>query len=560
MEKLWLKHYPEAAKGDLTRFTKMTLPEFFAFNLSPNNSKIALNCMGQEVTYARLNQLSDDFASYLQNELGLKKGDRLAVVLPNIIQFPVVFFAAQKIGVIIVATNPQYTPREMLHQFKDSGAKAIVILNLFLDKLDEIIADTEIQYVISTEIGDFFPLIKSKLIGLAMNYQGQKTPPHKLITTPYRECLTQGRRKKLQAVEIEPNDIALFQYTGGTTGISKGAVLTHSNLVSNISQVRKWIDPYLEEGKEVVLAALPMFHIFGLTINSLMFLSRNDKLVLVPKPIPIENTVKEFERHTISIVLGVNTLFNALNNSRKFKELAPRSIKFALAGGMALQESVASSWRKITGNCLMQGFGLTEASPVTHVVPLKKSWPSGSIGVPMPGTNVRIVNEQGENVPPGEAGELCVAGPQIMQGYWNKNDETQKVLKDGWLRTGDIARMDKDGFFFIVDRKKDMILVSGFNVFPTEVEAVISEHPKVLEVAVVGVPHKVAGEAVKAFIIPKDNSLTELELKEFCKERLVSYKVPRNFEFRDTLPKTNVGKILRRELRQQSPTQSQMMH
>ena len=555
MEKPWLKHYPEAIESDLTRFTKMTLPEFFAFNLSSNNSKIALHCMGHEVSYARLNQLSDNFASYLQNELRLKKGDRLAVVLPNIIQFPVVFFAAQKIGVIIVATNPQYTPREMLHQFKDSGAKAIVILNLFLDKLDEIIAQTEIQHVISTEVGDFFPEIKSTIISFMMNYRGQKTPQHKLNKIPYRRCLSLGRRNKLQPVEVKPDDIALLQYTGGTTGISKGAILTHSNLVSNISQVRKWIDPYLEEGKEVVLAALPMFHIFGLTINSLMFLSRNDKLVLVPKPIPIENTVKEFERHTISIVLGVNTLFNALNNSRKFKELAPRTIKFALAGGMALQESVASSWRKITGNCLMQGFGLTEASPVTHVVPLKKSWPSGSIGVPMPGTNVRIVNEQGENVPPGEAGELCVAGPQIMQGYWNKNDETQKVLKDGWLRTGDVARMDKDGFFFIVDRKKDMILVSGFNVFPTEVEAVISEHPKVLEVAVVGVPHKVAGEAVKAFIIPKDNSLTELELKEFCKERLVGYKVPRSFEFRDTLPKTNVGKILRRELREPSRTQ-----
>jgi long-chain acyl-CoA synthetase len=553
MEKPWLKHYPAEVLHDLSHFSKMTIPAFFSSCLNPNNSKTALSCMGHEVTYAELDRLSNQLASYLQNEVGLKKGDRLALVLPNIIQFPVVFFAAQKLGVVCVATNPQYTSREMLHQFKDSGAKAIVILNLFLDKLEPIINQTEVKTVISTELGDSFPWAKSKLVSWIMSYQGQNTPPHSISTVKYKHCLKLGKTKHYIAPHIDPKDMALLQYTGGTTGISKGAILTHNNLVSNILQVRSWIDSHLEEGKEVVLTALPMFHIFGLTINSLMFLSRNDKLILIPKPIPIENTVKAFEKENVSIVLGVNTLFNALNNNKRFKQLSPSSIKFALAGGMALQESVARAWFEITKNRLMQGFGLTEASPVTHVVPLKGNWPSGSIGVPMPGTSVRIIDEQEEDVTPGESGELCIYGPQIMAGYWKRPDETQQVLSNGWLKTGDIARMDDDGFFYIVDRKKDMILVSGFNVFPSEIEEIIAKHPKVLEVAVVGVPHKTAGEAVKAFVIPKDPSLTERELKSFCKENLISYKVPRSFEFRTTLPKTNVGKILRRELKQPNP-------
>jgi long-chain acyl-CoA synthetase len=554
MESLWLKNYPSSVHADLSPDAEVSIPQFFLKHLNAQNRSAALHCMGYEISYAELHRLSDQFASYLQNHVGLKKGDRLAIVLPNVIQFPVVFFAAQKLGIICVPTNPQYTPSEMLHQFKDSGAKAIVILNLFLDKLDKIIQETEITTVITTEVNDFFPYLKSKVVSFVMNYRGQKTPKHSLKVIKYRKCLAEGSKlfskTKLVLPNIDPTDTALLQYTGGTTGISKGAILTHKNLVSNISQVRSWIDPYLEEGKEVVLTALPIFHIFGLTINSLVFLSRGDKLVLIPKPIPIENTVQAFEKHQISIVLGVNTLFNALNNSKRFKSLAPKNIKFSMAGGMALQESVAKKWEEITGNRLMQGFGLTEASPVTHVVPLEGQWPSGSIGVPMPGTEIKILAENGVEVPMGEAGELCVKGPQVMAGYWNKPDETQNVLTHGWLKTGDIARMDEQGFFFIVDRKKDMILVSGFNVFPNEIEEAISKHPKVLEVAVVGVPHKTAGEVVKAFVIPKDPSLTETELKSYCRERLVTYKVPRSFEFKDSLPKSNVGKILRRELRQ----------
>lgn len=555
MDKPWLKNYPSYVSGEFKTNIDVSLPEFLAAKLNSENTNAALYCMGQQISYAQLQSLSDAFASYLQNEVGLKKGDRLALVLPNIIQFPVVFLAAQKLGVVCVPTNPQYTPREMVYQFKDSGATALVILNLFLDKLDSILSETHIKTVITTEMGDLFSFPKSKIVSLVMKYRGQGTPSHSLTTVPYKECIKIGNGKSYSPPDLYPEDIALLQYTGGTTGVSKGAMITHGNLVSNISQVRNWIDPNLTEGKEVVLTALPMFHIFGLTINTLMFLSRGDKLVLIPRPVPIENTVEAFKKQTISIVLGVNTLFNALNNSKEFKTLAPKTIKFALAGGMALQENVAIKWQEITGNRLMQGFGLTEASPVTHVVPLDGNWPAGSIGLPMPQTNVKILDDEGNESLSGESGELCVQGPQVMKGYWNRPEETQNILQQGWLRTGDIARMDKDGFFFIVDRKKDMILVSGFNVFPNEIEDTLAKHPKVLEVAVVGVPHKTAGEVVKAFVIPKDESLTEKELKSFCRDQLASYKIPRSFEFRKTLPKTTVGKILRRELRQltQSP-------
>lgn len=550
MDNIWLSHYPSSVNPHLSQSIELSIPDFFAKVLTPSNHDIALHCMEHEISYAELNRLSDHFASFLQNDLGLKKGDRLALVLPNIIQFPVVFFAAQKLGIICVPTNPQYTPRELLHQFKDSGVTAIVILNLFLGNLDKIIKQTEIKTVISTEVGDFFPFLKSKLVSSVMKYRGQTTPNHSILPIKYRDCLAKGAKTPLITPQIFPIDIAILQYTGGTTGISKGAILTHKNIVGNISQVRNWIDYKLENGKEVILTALPMFHIFGLTINSLVFLSRGDKLILVPKPTPIENTVKVFKNHPISIVLGVNTLFNALNNNTTFKMLAPRNIKFSLAGGMALQESVATAWEKITGNPLLQGFGLTETAPVTHIVPMEGHWPKGSIGLPVPQTQIKIINEKNEPVANGDIGELCISGPQVMAGYWNNPEETAHVLDKGWLKTGDIARMDEKGFFFIVDRKKDMILVSGFNVFPNEVENTIAAHPKVLEVAVIGVPHKTAGEVVKAFIIAKDNSLTQRELAVFCREQLASYKVPRIFEFRDSLPKTIVGKILRRELRE----------
>jgi|694.fasta_scaffold94418_2 long-chain acyl-CoA synthetase len=551
MKKVWLNHYPQGRKTEVTPCYS-SLPDLLAPSFKKYRKLTALHLWGTDVSFAELDELSDAFASYLQNELGLKKGDRLAILLPNIIQFPVVFLGAQKLGVVCVPTNPQYTPTELRYQLKDSGAKAIVVLELFLDKLENILGETAIETVISTAIGDQFNLLKSVAFSLALRLKG-KIPKTNLKVVNYRQALTSGMKRKWKRPSLSPNDTAVLQYTGGTTGVSKGAILSHGNLVANILQVQEWINPDLEQGKETLLAALPMFHVFGLTVNLLVALSRADKIILVPQPIPIENTVAAFEKFPISIVLGVNTLFNALNNNKQFKKLSPKTVKFALAGGMALQEPVVKKWAELTGNQLLQGFGLTEASPVTHIVPASGDHPSGSIGLPIPGTEVRIVDEQGKDVDPGTPGEMLIRGPQVMQGYWNKPEETTNVIcKEGWLKTGDIATMDEKGFFFIVDRKKDMILVSGFNVFPNQVEEVLVNHPKVLEAAVIGVPHKAAGEMVKAFVVKKDPTLTEAELKAHCRKHLATYKVPRSIEFRDSLPKTNVGKILRRELRPSS--------
>lgn len=548
MQKPWLKNYPPGRRSEI-ELNFESIGGLLGPVFKKYEKRTALHLWGTDVSFEELDALSDAFGNYLITELGLKKGDRLALVLPNVIQFPVVFLGAQKAGIVCVPTNPQYTPPELRYQLKDCGAKAVVILDLFLDKLEKIIGETEIQTVVSTGIGDQFNLLKSAVFNLGLKFKGQ-IPRTQLRVVNYRQAITLGMKRTCEFPEIRKEDLAVLQYTGGTTGVSKGAMLTHGNLVANILQVQEWLGADLEHGKETVLAALPMFHVFGLTATFLLGLSRGDTIILVPKPLPIDEVVKAFEKFPISIVLGVNTLFNALNNNKRFQELAPKTIKFALAGGMALQNNVTEKWYQLTGNRLLQGFGLTEASPVTHIVPAIESFPAGSIGLPLPNTNAKIVDETGQEAPIGVPGELMIQGPQVMQGYWRKPDETNHVIaEDRWLKTGDIATMDENGFFFIVDRKKDMILVSGFNVFPNEVEEVIASHPKVLEAAVVGVPHRSSGEIVKAVVVKKDLSLTESELKSFCKEHLTTYKVPRMVEFRENLPKTNVGKILRRELR-----------
>ena len=548
MERLWLKSYPPGRKPEIS-IDFNTVPSLLAPTFKKYKNRTALHLWGSEITFGELDVLSTAFAGYLKNILGLKKGDRLAILLPNIIQFPVVFLGAQKAGVVCVPTNPQYTSHELCYQLKDSGAKAIVALELFLDKLEPIVSQTQIETVISTGIGDPFNFLKSAIFKLALKLKGQ-IPKTQLQVVDYRQALTLGMKVNFSPPELQGSDLAVLQYTGGTTGVSKGAMLTHSNLVANVLQVREWLTPDLPEGKETLLAALPMFHVFGLTVNLLVALSRADSIILVPKPIPIDNVVKVFQKFPVSIFLGVNTLFNALNNHKKFQELSPKTIKLALAGGMALQESVTSKWLSITGNRLLQGFGLTEASPVTHVVPTVQNFPEGSIGLPLPNTEARIVDDLGRDVEPGTSGELLIRGPQVMKGYWNHAEETQKVLcSEGWLKTGDIAKMDEQGFFYIVDRKKDMILVAGFNVFPNEVENVLCNHPAVLEAAVVGVSHRSSGEVVKAFVVRKNPSLSESELKAFCREHLAPYKIPRLIEFKDSLPKTIVGKVLRRELR-----------
>ena len=548
MNRPWLRHYPatvptEIDFGHLTSVSDLISQAFSKYQRQP-----AATCMGTTITYAELEMAVHRFAIFLQTNLGLQKGDRIAIMLPNILQFFIAELAALKIGVICVNTNPLYTPREMLHQFQDSDVRAIVIIDMFANKLEEILSQTSIEHVVITSVADQFPLWKGVFIKQAMRLK-KLIPRHRLKSWSFKQALRVGRNATLQPVHTTLDDIAILQYTGGTTGVSKGAMLSHRNILANMLQIQAVTTPVLQRGEETVLTALPLYHIFALSVNFLTFLADGHHMILVPKPMPIENTVKLFQDFKITVMTGVNTLFNALNNSKAFRDVAPKNLKVAIAGGMALQESVNRSFQSITGTPITEGFGLTEASPVTHVNPLGTGNPTGSIGIPLPSTLARIVREDGEDCHPGEVGELVVKGPQVMQGYWLRDDESKKVLRDGWLWTGDMARMDESGFFFIVDRKKDMILVSGFNVYPNEVEEVIASHPKVLEVAVVGVPDKSSGEAVKAVIVAKDKSLDKDELRAYCKERLTGYKCPRQYEFRDALPKSNIGKILRKELR-----------
>ncbi len=549
MSHVWLEHYPANVNSEIQLSEGTNIGSLIESTCRQYSSKIALTCMGADLTFRQFDRLASDFAAYLQNHLKLGKGDRMAIMLPNVIQFPIAFYAATKIGVICVNTNPLYTAREMKHQFKDSGAKTLVIMDLFLDKLEEILADTDIENVIVTSIGDQLPIWKGLAISLVLKLKGL-IPKHQLSVTSFKECLRQGSGQSVERPEIGLDDIALLQYTGGTTGVSKGAMLTQRNVIANMRQIQEWAKPYVLKGDETILTALPLYHIFAVTVNFLAFLTLGGRMILLPKPVPIENTAKAFKKYKITVMTGVNTLFNALNNCSMFKESPPKDLKFALAGGMALQQSVAKSFQTITGTKVIEGFGLTEASPVTHCNPLHVDAPASSIGVPVPSTEAKVVDDNGKELAVGEVGELIVRGPQVMKGYWQRDDETAKCIKEGWLWTGDMAKMDAGGYFYIVDRKKDMILVSGFNVYPNEIEDVIASHPKVMEVAAVGVPHEEKGEVVKVCVVKKDPSLTEAEIHQFCEKNLTGYKRPKIITFLDELPKTNVGKILRRELRE----------
>ncbi|RYZ49505.1 MAG: long-chain-fatty-acid--CoA ligase, partial [Proteobacteria bacterium] len=441
-----------------------------------------------------------------------------------------------------------YTPREMKHQFKDSGAKALVILNFFLDKLEEIIKDTDIQHVVVTSIGDQMPAWKGLLIDTVLKIKGE-VPKHGLNVTNFKSALSAGSGNSYKKPRINLDDVAVLQYTGGTTGPSKGAMLTHRNIIANMKQIQAWASPYVTEGEEVVLTALPLYHIFALSVNFLAFLTLGGEMLLVPKPVPIINTVKLFSKYRITVMTGINTLFNAMNNNPEFQANPPKTLKFAVAGGMALQASVGEEFQRLTGTRVVEGYGLTEASPVTHCNPIHLAIPYGSIGVPVPSTLAEIRDDDGKVLPQGEVGELVVKGPQVMAGYWKNDAETANAIRDGWLFTGDMAKMDEKGLFYIVDRKKDMVLVSGFNVYPNEVESVLAAHPKVLEAAVIGVPDAKSGESVKAFVVKKDESLTEEDLKKYCEKELTGYKRPRHYVFVKELPKSNVGKILRKDLR-----------
>jgi long-chain acyl-CoA synthetase len=521
-------------------------------------TQVMANGMNGSLTYGQIDALSDDFAAYLREVVGLAEGDRVAVQMPNCLAYPIVAFGVFKAGLVLVNTNPLYTPSEMVHQFADSGAKALVVIDMFADRLPEVLDKTQIKTVVAVKISEFFPSAVGGVIRLVQKVWSRTLPKITVEHTHFRHALKAGRAAVTPEAlagyvkGMGPQSLAALQYTGGTTGVSKGAMLTHSNLVSNTMQMIQMNGSYIRPGKEIVVTALPLYHIFAFTVNLLGFFHMGAKNLLVPTPRPPSNLKRVFENYKVTWLSGVNTLFNALMNERWFSDSPPRHLVASAAGGMALHESVSERWRQMTGTPIVEGYGLTESSPVLTFNPLGGLVNDGTIGIPVPSTDIRCVDENGKDVAVGEAGELLAKGPQIMAGYWQKAEETEKAIQDGWLATGDIAEMDAKGYFTIVDRKKDMILVSGFNVYPNEVEEQIAAVPGVIEVGVVGVPDEKSGEAVRAYVVTSQPPVTTEAIIAHCKEHMAAYKAPHSIVFVDELPKSPIGKILRRELRDQA--------
>jgi long-chain acyl-CoA synthetase len=553
----WLKHYPEGVPYEINPDAYTSLLDLIetSFTSFPENS--AYTNMGKVLTFGKLDELSRNFAAYLQS-IGLKKGDRIAIQMPNVLQYPVVMFGALRAGLVIVNTNPLYTSREMQHQFNDSGAKAIVIMANFASNLEKIITNTAIEHIIVTEIGDLLGFPKKLIVNAVVKYIKKMVPSYHLPkVTTFGTALHTGAGFTYQRPNVSGIDVAFIQYTGGTTGVSKGAMLSHRNLIANVEAVNEWLMSKMRnsdhEGLLTMVAALPLYHVFAMTINALCGLKWGALNVLITNPRDIPGFIKELKKYKVNIFPGLNTLFNGLMNNPDFSNIDFSGLKISIAGGMALQKVVANRWEEETGCVLVEGYGLSETSPVLSVSPLNGNHRIGTIGVPFPSTEMRILGDDDVWAKLGEKGEICAKGPQIMLGYYNRPDETAKVIFEDesgrWFRTGDIGIEDPDGFFKIVDRKKDMILVSGFNVYPNEIEGVVAQCPGVLEVACVGIPDEKTGELVKIYVVKKDPELTEQAVKAFCKENLTAYKCPKQIEFRDELPKTNVGKILRRALR-----------
>ncbi|MFT4171639.1 MAG: long-chain-fatty-acid--CoA ligase [Rhodocyclaceae bacterium] len=557
MEKVWLKSYPKGVPAEIDLHEFRSLGHLFEVGVARWTDRVAYINMDREMTYAELDRLSAAFGSYLQHELKLPVGARVALMMPNLLQYPVCLWGALRAGYTVVNCNPLYTPRELEHQLKDSGAQAIVILENFAHTLTGIIARTDVKHVMITRIGDLLGA-KGPLVNLVVKYIKKMVPAWDLPAyTPLKDALRTGARHTLEAVETTHEHIAFLQYTGGTTGVAKGAMLSHGNIIANLQQAHAWVRPYLKDGEEIIITALPLYHIFSLTANCLTFFKLGSTSVLITNPKDIPGFVKELRKYKFSAITGVNTLFNALLNNPDFASLDFSRLRVSLGGGMAVQHAVADRWKKVTGCALAEAYGLTETSPAVCVNPLDVAEFTGSIGLPISSTEISIRDEDGNELGLGQAGELCVRGPQVMTGYYRRADETARVMTpDGYLRTGDIAMVDEAGFVRIVDRKKDMILVSGFNVYPNEVEDVVAAHAGVLEVAAVGVPDERSGEAVKLFVVRRDPSLEAETLIRYCRENLAGYKVPRQVEFRSELPKTNVGKILRRALRDESTQQT----
>lgn len=551
----WLKNYPSGVPVNINPEAYPSLVDLFEKTFEKYRKKPAFSCMGKEMTFDQLDKQSTQFGAYLRSR-GLQPGDKIALMMPNMLQYPIALFGALRAGLIIVNTNPLYTPREMLHQFSDSGVKAIVIAENFAANLEKIIGDTAIKTVIVTSIGELLGMTKRIVVNFVVRKVKRMVPKHNIPNTvTFREALKQGKKFTLNIHKGSPDDVILLQYTGGTTGVAKGAMLTNRNLVANMEQVRAMVSPFLNEG-EIAISPLPMYHIFAFSVNCLALMSIGTLNVLVVNARDLGSIVKEFKAYPISLMTGVNTLFNALINNKKFQQLDFSSLKITVGGGMAVQRTVAEKWQKVTGCYLAEGYGMTESSPVASINPLDGTGKLGTIGIPISSTDLRIVDNNGHPVQQGEIGEIQIKGPQVMKGYYNRPDETAKALTaDGWLNTGDIGKMSANGFFEIVDRKKDMILVSGFNVFPNEVEEVVAAHEKVLEAAAIGVPDEKSGEVVKIFVVKKEKSLSEKDLIQYCRENLTGYKVPKQVEFRTELPKTNVGKILRRALKKENQTQ-----
>ncbi len=553
MEKVWLKSYPQGVPECIDQDRYNSLAHMFDECAERYSHLPAFANMGAGLSFSELNIESYNFAAYLQAELGLEKGERVAIMLPNLLQFPIAMYGVLRAGLVAVDVNPLYTSRELGHYLKDSGAKVIVILENFADVLEEVIKVTSIEHVILARVGDMLGFPRSIIVNFVLKYVHHKIPKYALDNVvPFKEVLAVGQQRQLTKPELTKDDLAFFQFTGGTTGLAKAAMLTHGNMLANTSQAEAWFRPFLEEGKEIVITALPLYHIFSLTANCFLFTRVGGLNYLITNPRDMKGFVKELSKVKFSVITGVNTLFNGLLNTDGFADLDFSHLKISLGGGMAVQESVAEEWHQATGCILAEAYGLTEASPAVTVNPLDLEKYNGTIGLPLPDTEISIQDDEGNHLGVEEAGELYVRGPQVMKGYWNRPKETKAVLsKDGWLRTGDIAMVDEKGFVRIVDRKKDMILVSGFNVYPNEIENVVAAHVGVLEVAAVGVDDEESGEGVKIFVVKKDPMLTKEAILSHCEDRLARYKWPKYIEFREDLPKSNVGKILRRVLREE---------
>ncbi len=547
----WLQHYPKGIPANIDPDAFPNVVSIIEDIFNKYADEKAFSCMNKELTFRQVDQMSKQFGAYLHSR-GLQPGDKIALMMPNLLQYPIALYGAFRAGLTVVNTNPLYTPREMKHQFNDSGAKAIIIAENFAANLEQVIKETEIKTVITTSIGEMLGFPKKLVVNFVVRTLKGMVPKYNIPNTVnFTEALSQGKKFDLPEFESHPDDVVALQYTGGTTGVSKGAMLTNRNLVANMMLFRAWMMPQLEERKEIALCPLPLYHIFAFTVNCMALSSIGSLNVLVTNARDLDSVIGAIKSYPITLMTGVNTLFNALLNHKDFGTVDFSSLKITVGGAMAIQKAVAERWQQATGCTLSEGYGMTEASPVVTTNPLDGTGRIGTIGLPIPSTNLRIWDEEREVVcANGEVGEIQVQGPQVMKGYYDRPDETAKTIRDGWLCTGDMGIMDDAGFVKIVDRKKDMILVSGFNVYPNEIEDVVASHEKILEVAAVGIPDKKSGEVVKIFVVKKDKSLKEKELIAYCRENLTGYKVPKEVEFRDDLPKTNVGKILRRALRE----------